>query len=378
MSHSKEQALLPLLDLLYSCVDDESAWSTFLTSLGEYLGASVVGISTTASLQAVVGVDPGELLKYQKHYLSINPWLSEPRSYPEGQVLLTDEVLPVNTYRKTSFYNEWGKKNLVVHAVGGALKVGSNSFLFLSINRGDSQHPFGEKERSVVQMLMPHIQRAAHLHERLRTLEQRTWLLDALTYPLLYVTSDRTVRWANDAAETLLRSGDGLYLRDSKLHAKLQSEDVALHKLLSERRTSPLDDAAGYGGWLRVTQADTGSEISLFLARSPHTLRKIIGVNQEGSGFLIFIASQSIDGNLLAARLRRTWGLTPAEAALAVELLESESLQAAATKLCVSRNTAKTQLAAIFQKAGTHRQTELIRKLLTVAVIAPVRPEHRV
>src|SRR5581483_8669931 len=334
-------AFLELIDLLYSCVDGDATWPTFLTSLAEYLGASLVGVSTNSSLQAVVGADPKELVKYEEYYLRINPWLSGPRSYPEGQVLLTEEVLPVNAYRKTCFYNEWGKKNQVVHAVGGALRVSPASFLFLSINRGDSQDPYGEPERRAVQTLMPHIQRAAHLHERVGTLEQRAWLLDALSYPLLYVTSDGVVRWANHAADDFLRGGHGLRIRNGKLHAELPHENAALRAMLAAGRAA-LEGVQGYGDWLRITRTDDGSEMSLFLARPPGMMRRVIGIPDAGSGFLVFVASQAIDGSTLATRVRSAWGLTPAEAVLAVELLETENLQAAATKLRVSRNTAKS------------------------------------
>jgi DNA-binding CsgD family transcriptional regulator len=51
--------------------------------------------------------------------------------------------------------------------------------------------------------------------------------------------------------------------------------------------------------------------------------------------------------------------------------LESDGLQAAAEKLKVSRNTVKSQLSAIFQKSGARRQSELVRKLLALAVIGP-------
>jgi DNA-binding CsgD family transcriptional regulator len=80
----------------------------------------------------------------------------------------------------------------------------------------------------------------------------------------------------------------------------------------------------------------------------------------------------AVEVNLLTGRLRAAWGLSPAEAALATELLESESLHAAAEKLSISRNTVKTQLASIFQKAGLRRQSERARKLFLLSVIGAV------
>lgn len=121
---------------------------------------------------------------------------------------------------------------------------------------------------------------------------------------------------------------------------------------------------------MRITKLDNGSELSIFLTRPPRRIRRSIGVQETSPGFLVFVGTQAIDVNTLARRPLETWGLTVAEADLAGQLLETEGLQSAADKLRVSRNTAKTQLAAIFQKAGVRRQSELVRKLLALAVIA--------
>jgi DNA-binding CsgD family transcriptional regulator len=63
-----------------------------------------------------------------------------------------------------------------------------------------------------------------------------------------------------------------------------------------------------------------------------------------------------------AARL----GLTGAETRLLVALCSGSppSLTNAAKELGVGRETAKTQLSCIFQKAGVHRQVDLIRKVM--------------
>jgi DNA-binding CsgD family transcriptional regulator len=67
---------------------------------------------------------------------------------------------------------------------------------------------------------------------------------------------------------------------------------------------------------------------------------------------------------------RELYDLTDAEVRLVTELLEGGGLTVAAERLGVSRNTAHSQLASVFQKTGTCRQSELIHLLL--GGIAPV------
>jgi len=59
------------------------------------------------------------------------------------------------------------------------------------------------------------------------------------------------------------------------------------------------------------------------------------------------------------AFLQNRFGLSPAEARL-VHLLTGASLRSCAHALGIQYETARTSLKSIFQKTGTHGQTELI------------------
>jgi DNA-binding CsgD family transcriptional regulator len=61
------------------------------------------------------------------------------------------------------------------------------------------------------------------------------------------------------------------------------------------------------------------------------------------------------------------YGLTRGEASLAAKLIQGKSIEDAASELFVSPHTARTHLKRIFMKTDTHRQPELVvRMLLTV------------
>src|SRR5262245_43825487 len=63
--------------------------------------------------------------------------------------------------------------------------------------------------------------------------------------------------------------------------------------------------------------------------------------------------------------LRRHFGLTPAEATLALHLAEGETLRSAEAKLSMTYETARTHLKSVFQKTGTRRQAELVVVIVT-------------
>jgi len=70
------------------------------------------------------------------------------------------------------------------------------------------------------------------------------------------------------------------------------------------------------------------------------------------------IVNESVD------LLRSHFGLTPAEARLALHLVAGETLRCAAVKLSITYETARTSLKNIFRKTGTCRQAELIILIL--------------
>jgi DNA-binding CsgD family transcriptional regulator len=84
------------------------------------------------------------------------------------------------------------------------------------------------------------------------------------------------------------------------------------------------------------------------------------------SGFVAFLdleARPPADGRALA----KAFGLTPAEARLAVRFLAEESLEAAAQGLGISIDTARNQLKGVYQKTGVRRQGEIIALLSRLA-----------
>ena len=69
--------------------------------------------------------------------------------------------------------------------------------------------------------------------------------------------------------------------------------------------------------------------------------------------------------NVSIKLLRSHFGLTQAEARLALHLVAGETLRSAEVKLDISYETARSRLKSIFDKTKTHRQAELAIVILT-------------
>jgi len=77
----------------------------------------------------------------------------------------------------------------------------------------------------------------------------------------------------------------------------------------------------------------------------------------------VFITDPELTPALPSQRLRDLYGLTTAEAQTALSLVDAEGLRDVADRRGVSINTVRTHLQRIFDKAGTGRQTEVVRLL---------------
>ncbi|OWJ57075.1 hypothetical protein BWR60_34395 [Inquilinus limosus] len=96
-----------------------------------------------------------------------------------------------------------------------------------------------------------------------------------------------------------------------------------------------------------------------------------IGDRRPRAQAAIFIVDPGQNPTPAPALLQELFGLTAAEAGLAVEIGRGDGIQAAADRLAISGNTARTHLARIFEKTGTGRQAELVRLLAQCSLPAP-------
>jgi len=237
----------------------------------------------------------------------------------------------------------------------------------LECESGDARGPFSDNHREQMQLLLPHVQRAVNLHEKVSALEENRWIADKLAWPFFYIAANRTLLWANAAGFEFLRKGSALFLKNGRVHARVSVDDERLSAVLSRKPRVTGDSIEGLGGWFPVNAIEDGSAIPLFIVRPPRRLAALLPFSR--AGYLIFAGAIEQNGTDLPSRFRDVWGLTPAESSLVLALVESGQLQSAADRLGISRNTAKTHLASIYLKAGANRQSELMKKVLAIASI---------
>ena len=214
--------------------------------------------------------------------------------------------------------------------------------------------------------LSPQADPVPHLDDSLSGGTPRDVLV-ALTYGLelarhgaMLVAEEGRPQLANRTALAILEKKDGISLARTGLVADRASDTRLLHRLLQEAITSP------------ESGEPKDSPITL-QRRTAHTALIVRVVPGPGLGCwsgptaLLKLYDQDLSVVVDERALSSLYGLTRGEATLAALLVQGKSIEDAAAELFISTHTARTHLKRIFMKTDTHRQTELVvRMMLTI------------
>jgi DNA-binding CsgD family transcriptional regulator/PAS domain-containing protein len=363
---SSESDLASLIAAIYEAGMDFSLWPYALGRIAEAFGAPSAGMARQGETPFDCwgfssGIDPAYEKKYIDYYHSVNPiWQRVPLT-PVGTVQTDTMVIPRSELSRTEFFNDF----LVPQGLGGLL----NAVVLLEQGRqtivtvqGDRQ--FEANHVELYKLLTPHLQRAVQINIKLARAELNhsasVETLNRLEEGILFVDLNAKIVFANKAAEKLFADRD-LRLNKGRLHANSAAETATLHAAIAkcaETRTQ-----LQQSGFVSLRRQPGRSPLSLLIAPLP--METSSGLVAPQPMAVIFVNDPDKSNKPAAVQLRKKFGMTPAEAAFAVEISTGDGIQAAADRLSISRATARTHLSRIFDKTATRRQAELVRVLLS-------------
>lgn len=183
--------------------------------------------------------------------------------------------------------------------------------------------------------------------------------LDLLPLGVLALDRDLRVVYTNRAGAAILAARDGLTV-DAK--GVCRALDVSASQLLHDhvRRL------------LNANQAGTAA-VALPRDDEKRPLAVVVTVNDGGDDDptpVLFARDPERHPAPRPDMVQRLFGLTPAEARLAISLARGCDLNEATSEHSLTLSSARTYLKNIFSKTGTNRQAELVRLLLTSLFVA--------
>jgi len=367
-----EKTILELVDGIYTAAADSSQWQMFLERLGRVLGATAGAVhhqhfqSQEGSLSEMWNLDPSFIEPYVNYYCYRNVWFTNsPELIQQGGVNVGTMLCPEPVLLRSEYYNEWllpqNVHHLLAITIPGTDSVSSN----LSILKPKSAPPFGEHDCALMQALMPHMQRAFQLHNRIQNLESRgacaAQALDSLPTGVIFLDGKGGIVLVNRTAQAILRRTGGLKLTSHGVEAGFAQENAKLKTMVQGALATGNGRIAHSGGVMAVSKP--GSSRPLYLLVAPLRL-KSVQLDKAAPVAAIFITDPELEPRMNARHFEELYGLTPAEAKLAKALAAGQSLSEAAEELSVGQSTLRSHLKSIFVKTQTKRQSELVRLLM--------------
>jgi DNA-binding CsgD family transcriptional regulator len=256
-------------------------------------------------------------------------------------------------FRKSDYYNDFLGRHGLRWFAGVAVAIARDDFFTLSIQRSLAQGPFAAGEQDQLMRLRAPLGAAATVSRELGLAATRGLAdaFDVLGSAAVIVDRHGQVLRANRTAETALTAE--LRIVNRRLRALEHDLSNRIDRLVGRAAAS----------WSETT---LGPPLAIpRLGRRPLL---VYAVPLAGEALDVFSAARALvivvdlDARAVPAEthLRHALGLTSAEARLAQQMAGGEALGTAANLLRIGKETARSQLKAVFAKTGTQRQSELV------------------
>ena len=369
-----------LLTGIYDAATDFSLWEGVLRSLAGTMGGNgaVLGISGEGrrfSAYVAPLTEPAFLTSYNAYYHKISPLMPRIRALPAGSVATDRMVLPRSEFEKSEIYNDWILPQGLCNKLYTVLSSDPDQRIMIGVH---GTQEFQEDQIEFCRLLAPHLQRAMAISLKLRRLEAERGgfaeILDHLDEGVILLDAEARPLFVNKAAEPLFAPGHPFRLMSGRILALRAADTVRLHQLVASCAVEAIANDAG--GQILLHGLNGNAPLPAVIV--PTRIRMCWLLPHQPVAML-FVRSPPQRFLPQPEELQARYGLTRAEAALALEICAGDGLQAAAKRRGVSLATARTHLARVFEKTGAGRQAELVRLIMQAGEVgnlskAPAEP----
>jgi DNA-binding CsgD family transcriptional regulator len=359
---------------LYGAAAGQRPWADALGRVVELLGAFAAylhGVNladgTVAFGYDVGGFHPDAALEYIRRYHDIDPRVALVLRRGIGDWTNCHEHFDDEHVSRDPFYQDFLIPYGGRYVSGAKVYQDDEIVAVLGIHRGMGMQPLNAAELDISRRLGLHVGQALTIWRAQRQLLRQALVgnavLQRMTQPVLLLDEQMQLHFSNRSATDLLQRDSRLGVHDGKLAFSARDTrselSVALRQLLIEPRTpgSSRHDKVV----LAVPASDGQAPLVLIVtALRPQETMGAFGPTPMALVLLHDTAARpALDPFVLAS----AFGLTPAEARVAVHLATGLDVDAVAQRLNVAASTVRSQVRQVFAKVGVSRQSELAAAL---------------
>ena len=345
-----------------------------------------LGRSQAEARNVLMRPDESDVI-YAARFHALNPHIaraqrdfSEARAQHLRRAQVGTDIVPDATFLRSEYYADFARHYERRHMLGGMVGVGDA--MPVGVFRAEGTRPFGEVERHLLQALLPHLQNALELRARLARDEQSAWLtraaLDTLPFGVALVDAGLKIGFVNEAAGRYLAGNDaGLFSIRSGPHvgSGLYLGALSRDEAATLRRLAGSATSGGPGGSMQVRSRD-GSTVAVLVNPVPRGLMQDLAAAIPAAPMadaLAMVILRPVDRRAAPPpdMLCELFGLTRAEAAVAVALVGGATAEQVARQRGVSLMTVRVQIRSILGKSACENLRELEHQLATLAAHVP-------
>ena len=310
------------------------------------------------------GLTPNNVQEYLE-FAHHDPWLSRATDRKLfNRAVIGTEIVEESELVRSYMYNEFLRpRTSVHHLIGSVLQMHDGRVGIIGTHRPRSAKDFVSREARQLGRLLPHVRRALEIRQKLQHANQESRstysVLDRLSLGVIVLGATGALLHVNSAADTILRSGDGLMRAPMGLRADNKEDNKRLQALIAGLRQRSADVRSA-GGHLRIHRPSGRQAYAVMLAPAAPSL---VSSGKASPNILVFVSDpgERIVADL--AVLTELFGFSQAEGRLVLALLSGISAPDFAQKAGVTYNTVRTLLARAMSRVEARSQVELVLRV---------------
>lgn len=356
-----DDELLDAIAALHSAAGDPDLWPVAFDRISDLMRASgmLIGrLPHSGGAFELVGhrIDPTIVEQINGPLASrdANPVFSAVPRAPVLRPVIASAVVDDSTLMRSRTYDEAMRPAGLRFCIATVLACDADRSYALAFGRDELAGDFDREDARRFATISPHILGAVHAQHRIASLRGEAAVLDMLDRGVVALDSSGRVLFMNQEAERILGASDGLQVRSGRIEATRRSDDAKLRALLR-----PEAGIAEMASALTIERPSMLPSYSLVVAPFATSAEGLPAFGRRPD-HIVFLRDP-----VRLAGPRRDWlaqlyGLTRAEAEVALDLHAGLSPGEIAARRGNSANTVKTHMKAVFAKVGVTRQAELV------------------
>jgi len=368
-----EQDFLATVRALYDAALGQDDWSKALGRLSENLGGNGYNLfvldrpSMTIPFSVSVNIPPALLAEYSTEYAQIDPGLAYFNRNPNEPFYYTYQHSDEEEIRRHPYFAFLNRMGGDPYYLAYTFDLGErrSAIATLQFSRAHGHAQAVDFDR--MEQMRPHIRNCVRIQSLLQDLDlHRRTAEEALNrLPTAIFLQDKTgrVSFHNAAAEAMVRESDGVALRRGRIAFDCRAGDDRYSKALQAWRRPERVGRDAPPAAIRVARPSGRADYiaQLLPLAGSHPL-----IGEESRAFVTMISDPDRGVRLAGVELQALFGLTAAEARVALLLAHGAEPGAVAERLNVSGNTLKTHRKRVFEKLGVTSQSALARFLIAL------------